>query len=690
MKTVLNLSLEFEQMLLLFGYGDKRIKKVCVILMNINKKSFFNTYSVVILRLVEGMLERGGTRSMFTDFYKSLKSFLDVFDMFRDFSGFESVVSEFVRRSHHFFLYHFEKLFTHPRAVIDMEDLLDLMDELFLARKMNTDLVKQLAQKYSKFDQKWTKVLCGFGRKFILLAGKAIEKFRIRIETQFNIEFAKRTIDQDDFFELARKRASKTIERISRLNKFYQSKLRGAILAAVIKEFLRTVLSSDQEHIKAHINRALDDMHAFLQNFPQDFMLKSREKFLVRLKGFFRTARESSMDTYLGELITLSGIRLSNDAVYALINCKDYKERPFSARQTIDRWKPMLEKEEKVNKRRKDKETRSINVDKIWRIFIILIKFKSIVRRIVKRQKKFDVTNSFSFQDESHRGKKEIIKGNQPKMMIMTLENHFVKLKHTNFRFFCFRREEASLRKFGIHDPKRELRHFIEHVLPEYYIWVFPVFERNRLNFYCKERQQMIKTLLPAKISTCGVISAGRRHAVCILYDDLTFLIFMGTSEDQILKLNTAFQSLIKTVSNVGIFREGAAIHDVGNIESNSKRTLILNELYSNSIYQFKFPKIRSELVAEVKEKEKQKSKVKGKKKGSWNMNVILKGFGIGKKDPFVENIGREIFVEEPEPWTYDFGDYLTALGFRHPDKKYVTIDNSPVKDFLLIALKSH
>ena len=670
-------------MLLLFGYGDKRIKKVCVILMNINKKSFFNTYSVVILRLLEGMMERGGTRSIFTDFYKSLKSFLDVFDMFRDFSGFESVVSEFVGRSHHFFLFHFEKLFTHPRAVIDMEDLLDLMDEIFLARKMNTDLVKQLAQKYPKFDQDWTKFICGFGRKYILLAGKAVEKFRIRIETQFHNEFAKRTIDQDDFFELARKRASKTIERISRLNKFYQSKLRSAILAAVIKEFLRTVLSSDQEYIKAHINRALDDMHAFLQNFPQDFMLKSREKFLVRLKGFFRTSRESSMDTYLGELIKISGIRLSNDAVYALINCKEFKGLSFSARQTIDRWRPMLEKIKKVNEGKKDKEARSIKADKNYLLLGNFVKFKCNARRFVKTQKKFDVTNSFSFQNESRKGKKESIKGHQPKMMIMTLENHFDKLKHTNFRFFCFRREEASLRKFGIHDPRRKLSHLIEHILPEYYIWVFPTFEQNRLNFYCKERQQMIKTLLPAKISTCGVISVDKRHAVCILYNDLTFLIFMSTSENQILKLNTAFQSLIKTVSNVGIFRKGAPIHDVGNIESNSKRTLILNELSRNSIYQFKFPKIRSELVAEVKEKEK--SKVKGKKKGSWNMNVILKGFGIGKKDPFVEEIGRETFVEEPESWNYDFGDYLTALGFRHPDKKYVEFDNSPVQDFLLL-----
>jgi hypothetical protein len=651
-KLILNYSIEMQQVLKKYGLEDSTLTRLCVILMNINKKSFFNSSAEVINRILDDLETHENLDTIFVDFYKTLNSFVQVFGLFSDFEGFESVLAEFFRRTHIFFLFHLEKIVTNPNMKYNLDRMVTFMNNCLSSRSDNNKFIEQLIAIYPEMNKGWIRDIMNFRMQFARLGRKALEKAQSMMEKDISSHFKECNLENMDLSVRVRRACRQSFKIKEEVNRFYKPKVQKTILLQIMAGFMKCVLSSTDEQISNFLEEGIKSVEDVLEEFVGEFGVEAQKKFLKILFRFFKTSSMSTVEVCLGQLVTLSGLYLHDHTIQALIEAKNYKYTKFNAKKVALKWQPIMMQEKKGLKRKHGAEKRKDNALKYLSIlgnvvvFAKKLKFKSR-QKSEKNPNQARISGSIqSFQNV--RPHKEL-----------SVDDYFNKIKSVLVGYFCFKKDSFILKKYGIYDVKKDPEYIMKSVNDQFYSKVFLRFMNQKVYLKSEERNHFIKIILPKKIKKFQLLETRDQRGLYMEYDQDLHMIFKVFKTSRCNFVFQSFNKLINRTLKVKLVPDGKALRDVTREESKKTKSSFLAKLYLLTKYEFKFPKIYDKIKKVSKE----------------DQPTILEDWGIKNfwnnsfgKRKFTLEVGRDVDFTQKENYQYKFDDHLKAYGFNDPE----------------------
>lgn len=653
-KLVLNYSIEMQQVLRKFGLEDSTLTRLNVILMNINKKSFFNNSAEVINRILDGLGEPANLRSVFVDFYKTLNSFVQVFGLFSDFEGFESVLAEFFRRAHIFFLYNLEKIVMSPKFEVDLDELVVFMNNCLSSRADNKKFLDQLIGVYPELNLAYIREIMNFKMQFARLGKKALEKAKSEISRQIQSHFVECNLENMDLSVRVRRACRKALRVREDVNRFYKPKIQKTILLEIMGGFMRTVLSSSDEQIAEHLTDGLRSVENVLEEFKGGFGVEAQKKFLKILDRFFRTSNLSTVEICLGQMTTLSGLYLHDHTVLAFIECKNYKRTRMNAQKVKELWQPIMLNEKRILEKMKLKERRRDKAQRLLSIWANVVVFAKRLKWRVRKKRTQDV-----YQSE-HSRKIASVQEVRPHKEL-SVDDFFNKIKAVLVGFFCFKKELGVLQKYGIYDLAKDPEYILKTVNDEFYAKVFLRFMNQKVYLKAEERNHFVKIILPKKIRKFQLVESDGKRGLYLEYDQNLHIIFKVYKSSRCNFVFQSFNKLINRALKVKLVPEDKVLRDVTREENVKKKSSFLTKLYLLTKYEFKYPGIRRTVKDVAHQKDSNLLQTFDIKK-LWNI-----GFG---KRKFTQEVGRDVDAIDSVAYNYDFDNNFKAYGFDDPEAK--------------------
>lgn len=653
-KLVLNYSIEMQQVLKKFGLEDSTLTRLNVILMNINKKSFFNNSAEVINRILDGLQDPVNLRSVFVDFYKTLNSFIQVFGLFSDFEGFESVLAEFFRRAHIFFLYNLEKIVMSPQFKVDLNELVIFMNNCLSSRADNKKFLDQLTSIYPELNLSYIREIMNFKMQLARLGKKALEKAKAEIRSEIQSHFQECNLEIMDLSVRVRKASRRALHVRENVDRFYKPKIQKTILLEIMSGFLRTVLSSSDEQIQKHLQDGLKSVENVLDEFKGGFGVEAQKKFLKILERFFKTSNMSTIEMCLGQMTTLSGLYLHDHTVLAFIECKSYKYTRLDAKQVKELWQPIMVNEKRILEKMKLKEKRKDAAQRLLSIWANVVVFTKKLKWKLKKKK-----SQTNYQTELSRKVASIQEVRPHKEL--SVDDFFNKIKAVLVGFFCFKKQLDVLQKYGIYDLKKDPEYILKTVNDEFFAKVFLRFMNQKVYLKAEERNHFLKIILPKKIRKFQLLDTGNLKGLYLEYDQDLHVIFKVYKGSRCNFVFQSFNKLINRALKVKLVPEEKGLRDVSREEHAKKKSSFLAKLYLLTKYEFKYPSIRDAVKDAPREAESNLLKNWGIKK-LWNI-----GFG---KRKFTQEVGRDADAPDQVAYNYNFDQNFKAYGFDDPEAK--------------------
>ena len=598
-KIVLNYSIEMQQVLKKYGLEDSSLRKLCVILMNINKKSFFNSSAEMINRIFDKLEDSKNLALVFVDFYKTLNSFIQVFGLFSNFKGFESVLAEFFRRAHIFFLYNLEKIVINPNLKVSLDELVSFMNDCLSSRADNKKFIQQLIESYPKMNTDWIKEIMNFKVQFALLGKKALLRARILMSKDIQSHFVECSLETMDLSVRVRKACKASLKAKENADRFYKPKIQKTILLEIMAGFLKCLLSSSDEQIEKYLEEGLKSVEDVLEEFKGGFGVDAQKKFLKILQRFFKTSNMSSVEVCLGQLTTLSGLYLHEHTINALIECKNYKYTKMNAEKVKKLWKPIMINEKRVSEKIKQKEKRKDQALKYLNIWGNVVVFAKKLKWKFKKQKmkskyttEYTKIGSVSVQE---------VRPHQE----LSVDDYFNRIKSVVVGFLCYKKDPFVLKKYGIYDTKKDPEYIMKTVNDKFFSKVYLRFMNQKVYLKAEERNHFLKVILPKKIQIFQLLDTEKCRGLHLEYDQDLHIIFKVYKSSRTNFVFQSFNKLINRAQKVKLVPEDNLLRDVTRIENFKKKSSFLTKLYLLTKYDFKYPNLRNKIkdVSEAEDK---------------------------------------------------------------------------------------
>ena len=654
-KLILNYSIEMQQVLKKYGLEDSTLTRLCVILMNINKKSFFNSSAEIIIRILDGLENHENLNTIFVDFYKTLNSFIQVFGLFSDFDGFESVLAEFFRRAHIFFLFHLEKIIMNPLMKYDMNLLVTFMNNCLSSRANNRKFIEQLVSIYPEMKKDWIQDIMSFRMQFARLGKKAFDRVQELMIEDIHSFFEDCNLENMDLSVRVRKACRRSFKIKDDANRFFQPKIQKTVLLEIMGCFLKCVLSSTDEQIEKFLEEGLKSVEDVLEEFVGGFGVEAQKKFLKILQRFFKTGNLSTVEICLGQLTTLSGLYLHDHTIQALIEAKNYKYTKFNSKKIKENWEPIMLQEKKVQEKKLKRGKQRDNAVKylgIWaNVVVFAKKLKwSRRRRVVQKSEKSRLSSAMGESLQNVRPHKEL-----------SVDDYFNKIKSVLVGFFCFKRDSFLLKKYGIYDIKKEPEYILQTINDEFYSKVFLRFMNQKVYLKAEERNHFIKIILPKKIRKFQLPETKDFRGLYMEYDQDLHMLFKVFKKSRTNFVFQSFNKLINRTLKVKLVPDGKGLRDVTREESRKSKSSFLSKLYLLTKYEFKYPKLHSK-IQNVPEKKKETILA------NWGIKYLWDN-SFGKRK-FTLEVGRDVDHVAKEAYQYTFDEHLKAYGFDDPENE--------------------
>ena len=649
-KIILNYSLEMEQVLKKYGLRDSTINRLCVVLMNINKKSFFNSSVEVLNRILNRLDQPGALKGIFVDFYRTLNSFFEVFELFSNFEGFESVLTEFFRRTHIFFLFNLEKIITNPNIKLTLDDMASFMGDCFKGVEQNDKFITVLAQSHPSLEEPWGEELLSFRIKFIKLGMVVLHRFNKEVKQMVEAAFKETNLENLDLENRVNKLLSPVIRILSNVHVYYLDRIRRPLVHVLMSEFLRAVLSSTDEQLGEYLENSKTEMSIVLELFKDLYGIQSQKKFLEILVNFFKTRTRSMVEIYISQLATLSGVYLHDHTTTALLESRSYSGLNFKSKDLLNYWRPLMVKEQQIKKLKDGINVQKSNAQKYVSIlFNVLIFIKKLKFRYLLRKSK-PLENEIQIMRMSTQEVRPVKE--------LSVDDYFNRLSKLEVGFFCFKRKESLLKRYGVYDKDKDAESILRTVNQQIYNQVHILFHGNKVYLRTVQRNHNLKIIIPKKIFSFQLIDSQKKYGLLIEYDQGLNIIFRTKKASHSSLLFQSFNKLMNRASKVTLVPEDQPLFDVASLDPRDNSTSFLEKLYLTTRYEFVYPEIRKEIkiISVVKEKKK------------WEIPDIL-GFGF-KKKRFLLEVGAEMDAKAVEPYSYNFLEDFKVYGFTDPEEE--------------------
>ena len=380
-RTALSGIFSYKNMIEKHQIKDRRFDHMFSSLINVYKKLFFNSTSKIIINMVyklktpEYLQDNEGNRTyiIYMDFFKELKNFINEFEIFVEYKGFSSIISEFIRKHIYTFICHLTYILSDNLYDVSIETYYLLLDGVFYLIRETDKLLTYLPIKFGHHCI-IPKHLLNFKKTFLNLGDVLYNYIVVDIDTEID-KIEQLDVESFDFGIFLNTKLGLVHERLKRLHNYYSMKFFRHIMFKLVTKLIQSFKVKEKIWIQENFKEKVNEFSDYFLITMKSYNFDNFAKFFEYYRKFVFTKSLENAELFLSMMGNILGQRLDIETVNQIIKTRVHDTFGLQSLSLKKSYASIIEQQAQGDENIQNKQKHRKRVSHLFSVFLVSVRF---------------------------------------------------------------------------------------------------------------------------------------------------------------------------------------------------------------------------------------------------------------------------------------------------------------------------